>query len=809
MGCHDTLEVFWDVNYKDSSRNLRVLHAQGWVYAVGNAKKNGNASMNLNSNVVTGTFLLNNRYASILFDIGANRSFISIAFSSLEEDKLEGKQLKDVPIIRDFPEVFSAELPGLPPARPVEFQIDLIPGAAPVARRHPRRSSQDRVYQRLGISSIRQFLGLAGYYRRFIEGFSKIAKSMSKLNQKGIKFYWGEKEENAFQLIKQKLCNAPILALAEGSKDFVVYCDASHKGLGAVLMQREKVIAYASRQLKIYEKNYTTYDLELGSVVFALKIWRHVGLNLLLILVIFLLLAFGVDAVKEIKEKHKVVSAAKLPILNPNEFDLWKMRIEQYFLMTDYSLWEVILNGDSLVPTRIVEGVVQPVAPTTAKQKLARKNELKARGTDSYNLAFVSSTPTDSTTDSVSASVNVSTVGAKLTASTLPNVDSLSNAVIYSFFASQSFGPQLDNKDLKQIDVCPKWWYHVVPPLVTGTFMPPKPDLVFHTPPSDKNEHLAFNVQISQTKPEQDLPSRPSAPIIEDWVSDSKEEDMPQVTKDVPSFAQPFIRYPSSKPSISPPRVNTVKPSVVSAAQNNHGKKVSKDVPSFAQSSQFVKSPRHSGQLFQAPIPVAPTVPLRSKPHSKGFRRTKKACFVCKSVDHLIKDCDFHARKLAQRPYASRDIHKQYAPVSHSKSPLHKVTTAAPPQSQSVLTTAARSVSAVKPTFSMTRPKLACRAVSKSKSPLRRHLPHRPSSNPSNPQQALRDKGVIDSECSRHMTGNMSYLSNFEELNGGYVAFGGNPKGGKITGKAETPTLKDKGKGILIEAPKPMKKKDQ
>ncbi|GKF61003.1 putative reverse transcriptase domain-containing protein [Tanacetum coccineum] len=120
-----------------------------------------------------------------------------------------------------------------------------------------------------------QFLGLAGYYRRFIEGFSKIAKSMAKLTQKGIKFDWGEKEENAFQLIKQKLCNAPILALPEGSKDFMVYCDASHKGLGVVLMQREKVIAYAFRQLKIHEKNYTTHDLELGSVVFNLKIWRH------------------------------------------------------------------------------------------------------------------------------------------------------------------------------------------------------------------------------------------------------------------------------------------------------------------------------------------------------------------------------------------------------------------------------------------------------------------------------------------------------------------------------------------------------
>ncbi|GKC12120.1 putative reverse transcriptase domain-containing protein [Tanacetum coccineum] len=85
-------------------------------------------------------------------------------------------------------------------------------------------------------TEIRQFLGLAGYYRRFIEGFSKIAKSMTKFTQKGIKFHWGEKEENAFQLIKQKLCSVPILALPEGNEDFVVYCNASHKGLGTVLM---------------------------------------------------------------------------------------------------------------------------------------------------------------------------------------------------------------------------------------------------------------------------------------------------------------------------------------------------------------------------------------------------------------------------------------------------------------------------------------------------------------------------------------------------------------------------------------------
>nr|GEZ82181.1 hypothetical protein [Tanacetum cinerariifolium] len=219
--------------------------------------------------------------------------------------------------------------------------------------------------------------------------------------------------------------------------------------------------------------------------------------------------------------------------------------------------------------------------------------------------------------------------------------------------------------------------------------------------PSDENEHLAFNVQLSPTKPEQDLLSRPSAPIIEDWVFDSEEEYMPQVTKDVSSFAQ---------------------------------------------SPELVKSPRHSG-LIPPSMSVALPVPLRTLSPSKGLTRTKKTCFVCKSETHLIKDCDFHARKLAQKSYASRDIHTHHAPMNHSKFPLHKVSAAVPSKSQPALTAAARTIS------------------------------------DGNPQQAFKDKGVIDSGCSRHMTRNMSYLSNFKELNGGYVAFGGNPKGGKIAGK--------------------------
>ncbi|GJR15401.1 putative reverse transcriptase domain-containing protein [Tanacetum coccineum] len=116
---------------------------------------------------------------------------------------------------------------------------------------------------------------LAGYYRRFIKDFSKSAKSLTELTQKNKKYIWGKDQETYFQLLKQKLYEALILALLEGNDNFVVYCDASHQGLGAVLMQREKVIAYASRQLKPNEENYATHYLELGAVVFALKIWRH------------------------------------------------------------------------------------------------------------------------------------------------------------------------------------------------------------------------------------------------------------------------------------------------------------------------------------------------------------------------------------------------------------------------------------------------------------------------------------------------------------------------------------------------------
>nr|GEX21132.1 hypothetical protein [Tanacetum cinerariifolium] len=161
------------------------------------------------------------------------------------------------------------------------------------------------------------------------------------------------------------------------------------------------------------------------------------------------------------------------------------MRIQQYFLTTDYSLWEVILNGDSPAPTRVVDGVLQPVAPTTSKHSLPSEwrthtliwrnktnleeqslddlfNSLKiykvevksssSGSTTTQNIAFVSSSNSDNTNELVSAAASVSAVSAKIPVSSLLNVDSLSNVVIYSFFASQSSSPQLDNDDLKHID---------------------------------------------------------------------------------------------------------------------------------------------------------------------------------------------------------------------------------------------------------------------------------------------------------------------------------------------------------------------
>ena len=125
------------------------------------------------------------------------------------------------------------------------------------------------------MTEIRSFLGLAGYYRKFVERFSKLAAPLTKLTRKEEKFVWSEACKQSFDELKWKLTSAPVLTLPSGKDGSTVYCDASRQGLGCVLMQHENVIAYASRQLKKHEQNYPTHDLKLAAIVFALRIWRH------------------------------------------------------------------------------------------------------------------------------------------------------------------------------------------------------------------------------------------------------------------------------------------------------------------------------------------------------------------------------------------------------------------------------------------------------------------------------------------------------------------------------------------------------
>nr|GEV69281.1 putative ribonuclease H-like domain-containing protein [Tanacetum cinerariifolium] len=288
------------------------------------------------------------------------------------------------------------------------------------------------------------------------------------------------------------------------------------------------------------------------------------------------------------------------------------MRIKQYFLMTDYSLWDVILNGDSPVPIRVVDGVLQPVALTTTEQRLARKNELKAVALlHKILLLCLLLTLTALLSQLVLLPVFILLVQKYL--SSLPNVDSLSNAVIYSFFASQSSSPQLDNYDLKQIDaddlkeINLKWQMAMLTAVMIGVFKQKRslPIMLLWL------SHLQVLL----------LTLRPSAPIIEDWVSDSEDESETKTLQNILSFVQPTEQVKTPRPSI-----------------------------------QHVKT-----SILKHVVPVA----------------------------------------------------------ALTQSKLVPVTTA----------------------------------------------------RPGNPQHALKDKRVINSGCSRHMTRNMSYLSDFKELNGGYVAF--------------------------------------
>nr|GEY94071.1 hypothetical protein [Tanacetum cinerariifolium] len=715
------------------------------------------------------------------------------------------------------------------------------------------------------------------------------------------------------------------------------------------------------------------------------------------------------------------------------------MRIEQYFLMTDYSLLEVIINGDSPVPTVVVEGAVQPVDILSADQKLARRNELKARGTllmalpdkhqlkfnshkdaktlmeeiekhfggntetkkklvsqldihgvslsqedvnlkflrslpsewktytliwrnkanleehslddlfnslriyedevkhssspgnPTQNIAFVSSSNTDSTNDSVSAATSVSAVYAQLPVSSYPNIDFLCNAVIFSFFVSQSTSPQLDNKDLKQIDMAmltirarrflqktgrnlgdnrvttmgfdmskvkcynchrkghfarecrsPKdtkrtvatepqrrhvpvetstsnalvsqcdgigsydWSYQAEEEPANFAFMAiPSSSFAsdnevkscskacskaydelyfqydtltidFHKSQFDvlsyqaalesvearlvlykqnesilqeninmlKNEVQARDAVLVTLKQKQNQAEQKKDDLklkFDKFQTSSKsltkllasqtnnkhglgyysESDSKSLSpSSLFDRSQPSGEYHVVPPPITgnfmPPKPYLVFHTTPIAVETSHSafnvqltdESKPNDpqcAPSFVQTSKHVKLSGHSAQPVEASILDATPNSTSLRTNGSSRRKNRKTCFVCRGGDHLIKD--FPAAVLTK-----------FKPVS--------VTAARP----------AQVVSAVKGKMGKW----------------------------GNPQYALKDKGVIDSGCSWHMTRNMSYLSNFQELNGRYVAFGGNPKGGKISGKGKIKTdfkLPDENQ-VLLRVPR-------
>nr|GEX99726.1 ribonuclease H-like domain-containing protein [Tanacetum cinerariifolium] len=541
-----------------------------------------------------------------------------------------------------------------------------------------------------------------------------------------------------------------------------------------------------------------------------------------------------VSAVMIVKTVSIKVSTVmyKLPILNPNEFDLWKMRIKQYFLMTDYSLWEVILNGDSPAPTRVIEGVLQPVAPTIAEQRLARKNELKARGTllmdlpnkhqfkykdaktlmeaikkglveirrprslpsewrthtliwrsktdlekqslvdlfnslmiyeaevkssssattSTQNIAFVSSQNTDSTSEPVSAVASVSAAITKIHVSALPNMDTLKTAT------SNALVCQYDG---------------------VGNY-----DWSFQVEDEPTNYALIAFTSSSSSSSNNEVPSCLKA-CTKAYATLQSYYD--KLTADFRKSQFDVISYKIGLESVE---------SRLLVYQQNEC-------------------------VFENDITLLKLeVQLRDNAlvvFRQNFKKAEQERDDLKlKLENSMFDCDEMFTSETDESLPASPI---YDRMSLPNPQQHVVPTAVLTKSKLVPLTAARKVTTSVTPTNVTRPRPAKTVVTKPYSPPRRHINRSQSPKPSNfslkvttakapmvnvvkgnwiqvsdglgpkeeltilflvhgnPHHALKDKGVIDSGCSRHMIGNMSYLSDFEELNGGYVAIGDNLKG--------------------------------
>nr|GEX88729.1 ribonuclease H-like domain-containing protein [Tanacetum cinerariifolium] len=559
--------------------------------------------------------------------------------------------------------------------------------------------------------------------------------------------------------------------------------------------------------------------------------------------------------------------------LNRSRILIVKMRIEHYFLMTDYSLWEVILNGDSPIPTRVIDGVVQPVAPTTVEQRLARKNELTTRGTllmalpdkhqlkfnihkdaktsmeaiekrfggnketkkvqktllkqeyenftgsssesldqihdrlqklisqleilgeslshKDINLKFLRSLTTD-TNESVSVVASVFAASIKVHVYALPNVDTLSDAVIYSFFASQSNSPQLDNDDLKQIDAddlekMDLKWQMAMLTMKARRFL----------------QRTGRNLGANGTTSIGFDMLKCDGVGSYNWSFQAEEEPT--------NYA--LMAFTSSNSSSSDNEVAFCSKACTKAYSTlqphydkitNDLRKSQFDVLSYKTGLESVEARilvyQQNETVFEEDIKLLKlNVMLRDNALVDLRKKFEKAE---QERDDSESDVSMPTSPIYDMYKSGEGYHVVPPPYTGTFMPFKSnlVFHDVPTVNETVPTAFNVEPSTTKPNKDLP----ITHGVNKAHSPLGRPINLRPLPQVStfhqkvttvkalqgNPQHALKDKGVIDSGYSRHMVRNMSYLSDFEEINGRYFAFGGNPKGGKITGKGKIKTGK-------------------
>nr|GEW36515.1 putative ribonuclease H-like domain-containing protein [Tanacetum cinerariifolium] len=596
----------------------------------------------------------------------------------------------------------------------------------------------------------------------------------------------------------------------------------------------------------------------------------------------------------------QVVSAAKLPILNPNKFNLWKMRIEQYFFMIDYSLWEVILNGDSPIPIRVIDGVVQPVAPTTAKQRLARKNELKARGTllmalpdkhqlkfniykdaktlieaiekqfggnketkkklisrleilgeslsqENINLKFLRSLPTewsthtliwrnktdleDQSLDDLFNSLMIYEAEVKSSSTTSPTTqnitfvssqntnstnESVSDVASVSAASTKSNSPQLDNDDLKQIDVDDleeidlKWQMSMM------TMRARSCHRRWHFARECRSPKDNMNKETQRRDvPEEEEPTNYALMAFTSSSSSSSDNEVDSCSKAcTKAYATLQSHYDKLTNDLSKSQIDvlsykigleSVEARILVYQQNEiifeeDIKLLKLDVQlrdnallELRKKSEKAKQERDELKLkldkFQTSSKNLSQL-LASQTNDKtrlGYDNQVFNSFVfdCDEMFSSKSDVSMPASPIYDKYKSGEGYHAVPPPYTGTFMPLKPdlVFHDAPIVNETIPTAFNVEPITTKPTQDLSRSNKPSAPIIKDWVSDSDDESEGVKGNWGNPRHALKDKGVIDSGCSRHITGNMSYLSDFEEINGGYVAFGGNPKGGKITGK--------------------------